>query len=73
MTKITLDITSCKECPFFKEERIYTADSFERPFNWFCTKEEDVLGDPTKIAGYVEWHEEQEIAIPNWCPIKTKD
>ena len=37
-TKIVLDLESCKQCPFFKEERMYTEDSFEEPFDWFCMK-----------------------------------
>jgi hypothetical protein len=73
MTKITLEIKTCKECPFFEEKRMYTSDSFERPFNWFCTKKEDELGDPMEIAGYVEWHEEKGIEVPKWCPIKIED
>ena len=63
--KITLDIKSCKECPHFKETRIYTADSFEMPFDWFCKKK-----NGKKISGYVEWHDK--IEIPKWCPAKSK-
>lgn len=66
-TTIQLKISTCKDCPFFKEERYYTADSFEHAHNWFCKKKKD-----KKIAGYVEWHEESKIAVPNWCPIKVK-
>jgi hypothetical protein len=61
--KIQIDIKDCSECPFFKEERMYTADSFEMPFNWFCNK-----AHGRKIAGYVEGHDK--VAIPEWCPCK---
>lgn len=64
MAEIKLNIKTCKECPFFRAERMYTADSFERPFDWFCDKK-----DGKKIAGYVEWHEEKSVEVPEWCPI----
>ena len=66
MTLIALEISSCKKCPHFSEEQMYTADSYERPFNWFC----NYTGTKFKIRGYVEWHEESKIKIPDWCPIK---
>ena len=65
--KIEFDIKSCRECPFFESKRHYTADSWEIAFNWFCKKKNN-----KKIAGYVEWHEEKNIKIPKWCPIKSK-
>lgn len=71
MTIIKLEINTCKDCPFFHSERIYTADSFERPFDWFCKKV--TVGkdkNPKLIEGYVEWHEEKKIKVPEWCPIK---
>ena len=45
---------------------MYTSDSFEEPYNWFCSKEKYKV-----IQGYVEWHEEKNIKIPEWCPFKT--
>ena len=68
MPKIVLDIKSCKKCPHFNEERMYTSDSFELAFDWFCKK-----ADNRKIQGYVEWHEERKIKIPDWCPILLKE
>jgi hypothetical protein len=62
--EIIIDIKNCKECPFFEQERMYTADSFEEPYNWFCKKG----GGKKKIQGYVEWHEESKVPIPDWCP-----
>jgi hypothetical protein len=67
MAKIIVDIKNCKQCPFFKEERHYTADSFEHAYNWFCKKENN-----KPIATYVEWHEDNKIEIPEWCPIQIK-
>lgn len=66
MTTIQFKIESCKECPFFEERRLYTSDSFENVFDWFCTKYE-----VKKIAGYVEWRDKPR--IPDWCPIKVKE
>jgi hypothetical protein len=63
--KIQLEIKTCKECPFFEEKRMYTADSWEMPYDWFCKKAKN-----RKIAGYVEWHEEDKVEIPKWCPVK---
>jgi len=63
--KIEVDIKNCSECPHFKEERVYTSDSFEMPFKWMCKK-----ADNRVISGFVEWNDK--IKIPEWCPAKTK-
>lgn len=65
--KIEIEIKSCKECPHFKQERYYTGDSWEEAYDWFCKK-----ADNKKIQGYVEWHEESKIQIPDWCPSKPQ-
>jgi hypothetical protein len=72
MTKVKLNFESCRECPFFESKPQYTADSFERPEDWFCTHEKvvDKDGNPKKIAGYVEWYDN--IPLPDWCPIKEE-
>jgi len=62
--EIKIDIKNCSECPHFESERVYTADSFEMPFEWKCVK-----ADNRVIAGYVEWHDK--VKIPDWCPCKT--
>lgn len=68
-TTVTLKIKSCTECPFLKEERAYTADSFEMVFDLFCTKKKN-----KKIAGYVGWtkSEQSSVKIPDWCPLLKK-
>lgn len=68
MVKIVLEIKSCKDCPHFKQERMYTEDSFEYVYNWFCKKE-----NGKEIESYVEWHEENKIKIPEWCPAKQDE
>jgi len=67
MPKIAIDIKNCQDCPFFNEERHYTADSFETAFDWFCKKK-----DNKKIAWYVSWNEGKKIEIPKWCPVIVK-
>lgn len=60
----TLELKHCSECPFLKQERYYTSDSWEHAYNWHCEKKNN-----KKIAGYVEWNDEKDIKIPDWCPL----
>jgi hypothetical protein len=69
-TKITLEIKTCADCPFCKQSRIYTGDSFELVYDWFCEKANQE-GKNKKIADCVGWYEEKDVEIPNWCPIKS--
>jgi len=64
MTKIVIEINSCKECPFFITTNQYSTDGWDRMEDWICNK------CYKKIQGSVEWHEESKIKIPEWCPIK---
>ena len=61
-TEIKIEIKDCSECRHFDDERVYTADSFETPYKWICTKAKRV------ISGFVEWHDE--VPVPEWCPCK---
>lgn len=63
MKNIVIQINNCKTCPFFKTGNYYSSDGFDRMEDWICTKLDK------KIQGGVEWHEENKIAIPDWCPI----
>lgn len=65
--KIEIEIKNCKGCPFLKTERYYNSDSWETAYNWFCSKKGN-----KKIEGYVEWHEEDKVEIPSWCPYKIE-
>jgi hypothetical protein len=60
-TKIVLEIDNCQSCPFLHREGYYSPD-------WYCKK-----SGMKKIRGYVEWHEESIIPIPDWCEIKVKE
>jgi hypothetical protein len=68
MKEIKITIKTCKVCPHFTEERMYTSDGWELAFNWFCNN-----GEKRKIRGYVEWHEGDKIEIPDWCPFNEKN
>lgn len=67
MTKIVIDIKSCKDCPFFDTRNQWSSDGWDRMEDWYCKRAEK------KIQGAVEWHEEKKIQIPDWCPsLETK-
>lgn len=63
---IQIEINSCKDCPFFDESRVYTADSFDMAFEWKCKKSNKV------IRSYVDWNDTGKVDIPDWCPCKMK-
>lgn len=61
--KALLEITNCQDCTHFKQGHAQSTDGFDRGHDWHCTKADKC------IAGFVEWHEENKIEIPKWCPI----
>ena len=63
MTKIIIDITTCQSCPYFKKGPRESTDGFDSGYDWFCGAKSN-----KRIQGFVEWHEEDNIAIPDWCP-----
>lgn len=67
MPVINIEIQSCKQCPFFKEENHYSTDGFDSMVDWMCTKS----NHKRKIQGAVEWHEESKIKVPEWCPAQN--
>ncbi len=72
MTKITIDIKSCQDCPFFEKKRHYTEDSWEQAHDWYCKNEKvSTIDGPREIEGYVSWNEEKDVKIPDWCPVKV--
>jgi hypothetical protein len=62
----TLVIEKCSQCSHCEIERMYTSDSWEEAYNWFCNKDEKKI----KIQGYIEWHDKVE--VPEWCPLRVK-
>lgn len=69
MSSITIEIKNCLECPYVHSEKLYTGDSWEHAYDYFCSKT-----SPTskKIAGYIEWPSEMP-DIPDWCPCRPKN
>lgn len=63
--KVAIEIISCKNCPYFKIGNVWSSDGFDRMEDWECT-----IAKKT-IAASVEWHEEKDIKIPEWCPAKV--
>lgn len=63
---IVLEIDSCKQCPNFSEANPWSSDGWDRMIDWVCKK------NGQKIQGAVEWHEENKIGVPDWCPILKK-
>lgn len=63
----TIQISSCKQCPFFKEGPDESTDGFDRGNDWMCGAKENKI-----ISGFVEWHEVDKIQIPKWCPCLTE-
>lgn len=55
-------ITNCKFCKYHGTRNYYSSDGYDRMEDWYCKKNEQ------KIQGAVEWHEENKIPIPDWCP-----
>ena len=65
MKTVKIEISSCKDCPFFKEGMDYSLDGWDRGSDWTCTKKNKM------IASFVEWHDK--IEIPNWCPLTKEE
>lgn len=47
---ITLDIKSCKQCPYFKITGTSSTDGFDSGDEWHCMKANKL------IATFVEWN-----------------
>jgi len=63
---VYLEIESCKECFYFETKNPWSSDGWDRMIDWFCKK------NNKKIQGAVEWHEENNIKIPDWCLLRKK-
>ncbi len=74
MGKAYLEITHCSQCPNKDTGNYYSTDGFDRMEDWLCKVTMDPeTAAPRKIAASVEWHEEKDIKIPDWCPLIRKD
>lgn len=61
--KALLEVT-CRTCPNRKSTNFWSSDGWDRMEDWVCK-----LKNEKKIAGAVEWHEENKIPVPEWCPL----
>lgn len=64
---VFLKLETCKHCPHLSVKRMYTEDSWEHAFDWFCSNHNN-----EKIAGYIEWERDEPKIIPEWCPLRKK-
>ena len=58
--EIKLEISSCDKCPFYKVEKSYSTDGWDRVEDWKCTKVNKII---EKMIGTFE-----KVEIPKWCP-----
>jgi len=61
-----IPVTHCRKCPYKDEINHWSSDGWDRMCDWVCT---NFSGEPRKIQGGVEWHEESKIELPDWCPL----
>lgn len=64
MPKKIIVINSCTKCEHFKTKRIPSADSWERPEEWYCGKKEGII-----IDGYHDLGD-KDLGIPDNCPLE---
>ena len=65
MVQILIEISSCRDCPFFEIKREYSTDGWDRVSDWHCKKKDKA------ISNCVDWHETPK--VPEWCPVKVKE
>ena len=63
--KVSIEITTCNECPHWDAERYYTADSWEHIMEWKCR----LSG---KSIALVETFDDDP-SIPEDCPLLKKN
>lgn len=62
---VNLSINSCRQCPNWEMGPDESTDGWDRGNDWTCK----LTGK--KIRGFVEWHEENKVKIPDWCPFRS--
>ena len=60
------EISLCKNCPNKKVTGCYSSDGWDRMEDWECSLAKRI------ISTGVEWHEENKIFPPDWCPLRKK-
>ena len=62
-----MKLPKCKICKNKLETNFWSSDGWDRMEDWVCK-----IMENKKIAGSVEWHEEDKIETPDWCPLLPK-
>lgn len=57
-------ITRCDQCTYHKDVRVYTGDSWEQVYDWFCRNTQ-----PNQKIGQQE--DRDYPPIPSWCPLRS--
>lgn len=75
---VNLKINACGECPHVRNDRYYTADSFEYVTKVWCAKTDRPAGPSTDREPSVEGSStiavrdtfDKAPLIPEWCPLR---
>jgi len=65
---VYIEIKCCGECPHMVAKRLYTEDTWETAFDWFCKK-----AGGRKIKGYIGRSSEEPRELPEWCPLRVRE
>lgn len=65
---VLLPIEHCRKCPNLEIGNFWSSDGWDRMEDWMCK-----AADLRVIQGAVEWHEESDIKIPDWCPLQKSE
>lgn len=70
MTKATLKITNCMDCPF------HDVRPDPDPHDWFCDDDEKVYctkANRNITVACRPYNKRKESEVPDWCPIKIEE
>lgn len=62
---VQLTIKNCRQCPHLRQEKVYTADSWEEVTGWYCSKKKG------RQITELDWNYKPP-PIPKWCPLRKK-
>ncbi len=60
---IRLTIENCSECPYVRKKRVWTDDSWDEIYDYFCSISNK------KVAAYMEWFDKMP-DVPKDCQIR---
>lgn len=68
-TTIKTEISSCRQCPFFKEGPTESTDGFDHGNDWICQHENFM--PLNKSGNYISFGLVNKTEVPKWCPIRV--